>query len=658
VVFGLEGQGTEEDPIKPFVRAYGHLHLAAYDGNTKLLHRSQFFYDKERLEYVEEKSKSVEDRPGADEPSTPEVEAPSRTRALAEEMAIERYRSRRKFAVELNQKVSDSPVTFIQGPYASMLRRYLTAELVTNIPTSHTEWGFFIQRKMSSIYKENVHHVTTPFLETWLVVLQETLLRKRTPVQEPLTKDEKDFHGTLSDVVMEQYAGVSEKYYELNDTISREISAIYLALLLQYYNSDLESVEYIPFIPFEWEEKFAAVEGETATERNKMKIFEYIKHLKEQSIEGNILYIITKIFTHLVENGCAENIRGEGLNISKEDLDLWFKDDLESSRISCEDLRLTKQRILKHVESFNEFFVDNPSTTSLFQVSDLSKRMKHFYESVIGIWIIQTAANLFPILHFDKKNPGHSNDFLSGVFCEFSDAVFDSESSLGMWPIRAALFLNPFNIHNVLTGEVLRVANSDDAPEVIKLIASPRSSVSKCREEKPWSAEGGHITGAVTKKFWHGCHLALQAVNLISKSFKKHLGLPVNGGAADDRSSSFKLSQSGSNTPTEPRSPERTPPPSPVRVDEEVTASTSTTVGIEAIVSELPESGESTRLSRLVDRALLLIKGDENIVELDTLSPVPCDEILREKAELLLSAPSCEPESKEPLVTQTQSVSM
>jgi hypothetical protein len=70
----------------------------------------------------------------------------------------------------------------------------------------------------------------------------------------------------------------------------------------------------------------------------------------------------------------------------------------------------------------------------------------------------------------------------------------------------------PFNIKQVLTGEVLRVKNSDDASSVIKLISSPRSSISKCREEKPWATKSKRVTGAVTKKFWHGTINAVKAI--------------------------------------------------------------------------------------------------------------------------------------------------
>ena len=272
-------------------------------------------------------------------------------------------------------------------------------------------------------------------------------------------------------------------------------------------------------------------------------------------------------------------------------------------------------------------------------MSDLNKRMKHFYESILGIWIIQAAANFMPILHFrnhpeyrraykegEEAGGSELNEFFIAVFQDFSQAVFNHRLSSDTWSSRAALFLNPFNIQRVLTGEVLRVSNSDDASDVVNLIASPRSSVSKCREEKPWVLENGNVTGAVTKKFWHGCHLALQAVGAISNSFMKDV---VETLPSLEKVETMTLgAKSGDSTPCP------SPPGSPLRLDTEptdasiraaeeksLTRGTSYPSGGGGAASYKKEPGESDKVdglsskySKMLDTLLIrasnLINGD------------------------------------------------
>ena len=540
LVFGL---ANKDGRVVPFVRGFNHLHLAAYDGNTKLFQRSNFIYDETSFTY----KMCV---PVATKGSTPKGE-------LRQPLNGDRYRSRRKFAVVLQQELHPGPITFIQGPFASKMREYLTAELVTNVPASYSPWGLFVQQAVSTIYKKNVLQAYEPALPLWITALQEQLLRKRTSVQEPLTKSEKLAHSALlskSAAVEVQYGAVQSKYASLNEHITEEICLVYLSLLVQYYYSDLKE-DGVLFIPYDVNDTISLSPSSedlqdissigpyerelSVQQRNRWRIYSFIKWLKDDAIDANSWEKTTGLFLDLVKN--VPNLDG---------LSRYLGDKRSQPFI---------QKFQMRYESIAQFLPGpSPHLITIAEVSGFNQRLIHLYESTIGIWIVQAAAVFMPILHFEclhtdaegVAQPGRPPaDFHIRQFSAFVNQVFQLGSD---WQLMASVHTHVFNLKRMLTGEVLRVFEREDALEVDDLITAKSSSILKCRGEMPGSI-GGTVTYGVTEKFWHGTHNALRSVelicdrlikgngteeapgvNLIRPGFGHSLGVPSAGTAVKD----------------------------------------------------------------------------------------------------------------------------
>ncbi|MBM4211553.1 MAG: hypothetical protein FJ186_03335 [Gammaproteobacteria bacterium] len=484
-----------------FLNAFKHLHLAAYDGNSRLINRSGlveealFDDDAEQLELLE--VKPSEDCPEVSQQRSacPDGEI-SYLRRCAKEDETSRYRSRRKMAVQLNSVVCELPITFIQGPFASMLRDYVTAELVTNLPTSQDEWGLVVHHALTAIYKDNIHQSKFKFFDTWLIILQETMLRNRTPVQEPLMSSSQEGAGSHSPAITMQLQSVRTNYAELNNKITEEICAIYFSLLLKYFyllsKRDLFCPDFIP------DEYRTAEFNSNPTARG--KILHFIQELRDASIPSTPFHSMLRFFIDFT----AASPSFAAVEVLKSVMQTILKD---SQYPSSDYIRFIVSRYSQLI--IHQDRLAHSSSIIDLESKDLSDRLKHFYESVMGIWILEAASCFMPVLKLSDTRFGTTSTDYIKFFAEYANHVFGAD---GSWLGFANLARTPFNIKQVLTGEVLRVKNSDDASSVIKLISSPRSSISKCREEKPWATKSTRVTGAVTKKFWHGTINAVKAI--------------------------------------------------------------------------------------------------------------------------------------------------
>jgi hypothetical protein len=484
-----------------FLNAFKHLHLAAYDGNSRLINRSGlveealFDDDVEQLELLE--VKPSEDCPEVSQQRSacPDGEI-SYLRRCAKEDETSRYRSRRKMAVQLNSVVCELPITFIQGPFASMLRDYVTAELVTNLPTSQDEWGLVVHHALTAIYKDNIHQSKFKFFDTWLIILQETMLRNRTPVQEPLMSSSPEGAGSHSPAITMQLQSVRTNYAELNNKITEEICAIYFSLLLKYFYLLSKGDHFCPdFIPDEYRN---AEFNSNPTARG--KILHFIQELRDASIPSTPFHSMLRFFIDFT----AASPSFAAVEVLKSVMQTILKD---SQYPSSDYIRFIVSRYSQLI--IHQDRLAHSSSIIDLETKDLSDRLKHFYESVMGIWILEAASCFMPALKLSDTRFGTTSTDYIKYFAGYANHVFGTDDS---WIGPANVARTPFNIKQVLTGEVLRVKNSDDASSVIKLISSPRSSISKCREEKPWATKSKRVTGAVTKKFWHGTINAVKAI--------------------------------------------------------------------------------------------------------------------------------------------------
>tara|TARA_Y200000002_G_scaffold41315_1_gene30040 strand:+ start:2582 stop:6322 length:3741 start_codon:yes stop_codon:yes gene_type:complete len=437
---------------------------------------------------------------------------------------------RRKFAVLLQTGRRQS-VTFVQGPHSSCLKKFCTAEFVTNANLGDSPWDQSIKLMMDSINIENSYKLSNMnFIRTWSAIYSDIILFRRTPVIPDITKRGKDDNSSpslqMSGSLKLQRDHIDKNFSGLNKHIDMRLIQMYWAMIISDFFSLIYEID--QNIEIDASERFSHIPDKFKTEASRgvhsidypylckfthkptkewiLRYADYI-HLIMSDITDETLMSFSKnvvdslfdvVFIEVKDNTMSDD------ELSKADDELSKADD--ELRDASYELRaatitdfINDERIPEDMKHTIKYFSGINGTIKHNEKHNLY--IKKVFDTVFGLRISQAASTFIPdISHsvFQSDKPGHNEDSI-----RLFDILFYELNKIHA--LRDASHLNRINnfgFDKVLYGAVIRPISNGESGSAAEWISSKDSSAHKCNLEEPGEPSLGAIT-VPCYKFWH-----------------------------------------------------------------------------------------------------------------------------------------------------------